>query len=126
MESKVRLTRNETTITGILKGNRDKKLNVTTYGLGILSFDARDQWNVEYETLGFDEVMRAAPVGTVWRDKDEAWPRFVKVSETHCTKQAFRDGMHSDPVVHPIILFGGPADQFYEIGRNVLEEAADR
>lgn len=103
-----------------------KKLLVEAYGLGRIELDVRDGWEVTYEVKGFDEIVAAAPVGTVWRVVDEAFPRFVKVSEQHVTKQAFRDGSNSTPEVFPILQFGAPADGFVEIRRNVLAEAAER
>lgn len=94
-------------------------LAVPPFGGG-LALDTRDQWEVTYETKSFSDVLKAAPIGTVWGMRMEFFPRYVKISHDHVTRQGMRQ---LEPEVKDISLYDSePAEQFVIVTRAVLDE----
>lgn len=99
----VTATWKETTIKGTLESvtgkNRDKRMELRVAPFGILKLDVRDAWELTYESYSAGDVIRESPLGTVWGTRMTFYPRTVKISDTHVSRQHVQD---EDAIIVPI------------------------
>lgn len=132
MSAKVRATRGEVTLVGEhislmrhphVSHAKIMRLKVAPFADPV-SLDSRDQWDVEYESKSQADVMNAAPVGTVWIDRRDGWPRLVKVAEKSITLQKNPHTTDGAISVHLISDIGSDPDLWLQVPLNLLREQA--
>lgn len=99
-------TRKDLTLKGTFKGVTGeydrKRLHLEVPPLGVLHLDARDGWDVTYEADSAGDVIRSAPIGTVWGVPMTFYPRIVRISEGFVSRQHERS---EQPIILPISNF---------------------
>lgn len=102
----VTATWKDQTIKGTLESvtgkHRDKRMELRVAPFGILTLDARDNWDVTYEAESAGDAIRSAPIGTVWGVPMTYYPRIVRISEGFVSRQHERA---EQPIILPISNF---------------------
>lgn len=90
-----------------------------------IPLDSRDHWDVEYESKSQADVIRESPVGSVWVDRQDGWPRIVKVADEQITLQHNPHTFSESPIkVLPVSDIGSDPDVWIKVPLNLLREQA--
>lgn len=87
------------TLESIIGTHRDKRMELRAAPFGIIKLDVRDGWEVTYESYSAGDVIRSAPIGAVWGTQMTFYPRTVKISDTHVSRQ---HEQREEPVILPV------------------------
>lgn len=104
--SKIRAERKGTVIIGnlikVTEVNRNKYMDVDAFPPFTTRLSAKDQWEVTYESTSAGDVIRSAPIGTVWGVPMTFYPRIVRISDEYVSRQHERS---ERPIILPITNF---------------------